>query len=209
MFVIFVYFFSFQEKARLSKIRFICDVDGFYVDKKFRCRELAVYDRIFKRKICFHFSVGHFNDLSEKDKKTVNYVRRNIHGLKYTNRCRNHQNISMALNSLQDVIEGIGRHCSLRDKEALIAYKGGDFERRLFEKYNIRNIINLEQWGCPKFEKLLLEFGNGHVKDFDCGEHEPLRNGKVAHCPAVETYYFNLWVQSLLDDNHCNDKREC
>ena len=83
-----------------------------------------------------------------------------------------------------------------------MAYKGGTNERDLLKKLNIP-AWNLEEAGCPKFERLLRL-----CTVVSCGQHEdPFRH----HCPRLECYHFVQWLRSRLnlsyDTNYIDTSR--
>ena len=78
------------------------------------------------------------------------------------------------------------------NEQSTIAYKGGHFERDLLNKLDIPS-INLEQFGCPKADKLFdqliwLETCGNHI-----GEHS------YQHCPKVEVEAFGKWLKKEID----------
>ena len=73
-------------------------------------------------------------------------------------------------------------------KNAVLAYKGGQFERNLLEELLIPG-IDLERYGRPKAEVLFDNLGWLET----CGSHI---GGKWAynHCSKVETEVFGSWL---------------
>ena len=63
----------------------------------------------------------------------------------------------------------------------------------MFGKESTRELqipcVNLEDFGCPKVEKLM-----GMDEGFTCGRHKK----PTHHCPKQETYLFYRWMQSQL-----------
>ena len=61
----------------------VIDLEGFFVQKKFQVREMGYYswDEHFDRHAFFQPAA--FKNLSHKDKKTVNFAKKNIHGLTF------------------------------------------------------------------------------------------------------------------------------
>lgn len=169
-------------------------MNGFYAASQFRCRELAIYDRKEGMKISNHFYIGEFHNLSETDKKLATFSHHHVHGLKFTNIPMKNQKVSRPQDNLKELLK-----CIANEKNALIAFKGKNIDKSLFDLYGIKNVIDIEIWGCPTLDVLIKEYGDEQVryKYFDCGEHEPLKNGDIAYCPGVETYYNNIWLDSV------------
>ena len=61
--------------------------------------------------------------------------------------------------------------------------------RSLTRKDVWKRIYSLEDFGCPKVEKLM-----GMDEGFTCGRHKK----PTHHCPKQETYLFYRWMQSQL-----------
>jgi len=62
---------------------FILDLEGFFLNKTFHVRELAYYTWNEEHGPHAFFIPVPYKTLSAKDKRTVNYARRKIHGLTY------------------------------------------------------------------------------------------------------------------------------
>ena len=59
-------------------------MDGFQIGKKFFCKELGVIKVGDSEASSFFFDIGlHWNELNEKDKRTCNFVQKNIHRLPF------------------------------------------------------------------------------------------------------------------------------
>ena len=60
----------------------IVDMDGFYVNGKFYCKELGLIKIGNSEASSFFFDIGlRWNKLSDKDKNTCNHVKKKIHKL--------------------------------------------------------------------------------------------------------------------------------
>lgn len=68
-----------------------------------------------------------------------------------------------------------------------MGFKGGHVEKDLLLSLNIP-YIDLEQWGCPKFDKLPRPLGLG------CGCHA---NAETHHCPQLECEAFWTWTRAM------------
>ena len=73
------------------------------------------------------------------------------------------------------------------EPDALVAYKGGHFEKDLLRRVGIPS-INLESSGCPKAEVLFKDLGWVET----CGHH--LTPNAYHHCPKVEVEAFAMWL---------------
>ena len=61
----------------------ILDLEGFFVDKAFRVRELGHYTwREEFGRYAFYMKTA-WGNLSYRDRKTVSYIKYNVHGLTY------------------------------------------------------------------------------------------------------------------------------
>jgi hypothetical protein len=73
------------------------------------------------------------------------------------------------------------------EPDALVAYKGGHFEKDLLHRVGIPS-INLESSGFPKAELLFKDLGWVET----CGHH--LTPNAYHHCPKVEVGAFAMWL---------------
>ena len=64
----------------------VVDIQGFISEKKFYAKEMAIFDGTRMNHYLFEESIG-YHDLSKSDKKQVQYVTRNVHGLPYSSGC--------------------------------------------------------------------------------------------------------------------------
>ena len=79
--------FSYSSVSKMEVIRddicFILDLEGFFINKTFHVRELGYYTWNEEHgRHAFRIPVPR-QDLAQKDKQTVNFVIRKIHGLSY------------------------------------------------------------------------------------------------------------------------------
>ena len=72
----------------------------------------------------------------------------------------------------------------------MVAYKGGHVEKDLLNKSNIP-CLDLESWGCPKFEQLQQMIVETLAS---CGFH---LNDNIHHCPMTECHAFWVMVSNL------------
>lgn len=100
--------------------------------------------------------MGDFYALKESAKRTVRYLTHNIHGLLYTNKRRRQWNSAQPLSALTVFVESLKNKC---DASEHIAYKGGIVEKNLLLSLGFTRNLNLEHYGCPKFENLTKIYG--------------------------------------------------
>ena len=159
----------------------ILDLDGFFVQKTFFCRELGIIRHGDTYGTSFHFNTTlSYENLNEKDKIKTKFLQHHIHGLSLSDE-----------NGLkQDMVDVIAKkfYNTYRiNNESVLAYKGGSIEKDLLTKLNIPS-INLELFGCPKATNIFPEM----VWLESCGEHNLLKNktNTYEHCPKVEVEAF-------------------
>ena len=122
-----------------------------------------------------------------KDKKTCQYTIRKIHKLPFgVPRGVNAKNLSAREGIVVDAYAGM-KH----DGRALMAYKGGHYERDLLTKLGIP-AVNLENFDCPKAGVLMKQLAWLET----CGRHTV--PDAYAHCPKVEVEAFEHWLQDRL-----------
>ena len=101
----------------------------------------------------FFFSISApYKNLSDKDKRTVNFVRRKMHGLTYQPLKAEHFQKPEVLGELIWDIYSMYKSCS-NGERTVVGYRGGHVERDLLTKLKIP-CLNLKTLGCPKFDKL-------------------------------------------------------
>ena len=127
----------------------VIDLKGFFVQKKFQVHKMGYYswDEHFDRHAFFQPAA--LKNLSHRDKKTVNFAKHNIHELTcqpcYQEKAYEHDEVDIVLLRLYSQFK--------TEKRTVVAYKGGHVEKDLLNKLNI-SCLDLESWGCPKFEQL-------------------------------------------------------
>lgn len=167
-------------------------MDGFMVNGQFLCKELAIAP-IFGpiKKAIFSLNIK-YNELNVKDKKTAAYVFHNVHGIKFQDYgCGEYD---------QDKIGQIIRSFTNEVQTPLIGYKGGIIEKKILEKMGIP-CVNIEIYGCPKFNTLILDSRYNDIPDKSCNLHQKKYNykGEIMHCVVVETAIFRNWyIKNIL-----------
>ena len=165
----------------LQRVCLIVDFEGFFVKKAFLYRELGWRNWSGERGSRRYKLPYRFVQLSDKDKRTANYTTNHVNGLPF-----NARPMEAAVPSDRvpdDVVSLYERHrTTTRD---VIGYKGGNAERDLLHKLGIPS-VNLEDFGCPKFEHLVI---CGFEPCTGCGSHI-----RPSHCAMVECDVFFRWV---------------
>lgn len=167
------------------KVCMILDLEGFFVEKTFRCRELGYYTWQEKYGRYAFYMKTSWRNLSRRDIKTVSYVKYKVHGLTYQPR---REEKAFEYYRVEDILRDLYEEVKYKDR-TVVAYKGGHVERDLLNKLNIP-CLNLEHYGCPKYDVLKDEFHNVLPS---CGFH---LNDKLHHCPIKECETFWLWLQN-------------
>ena len=170
-----------------NHICMILDLEGFFIENTFRVRELGYYTwKEDFRRIAFHMPTR-WSNLSDKDKKTVHYVSKHIHGLSYY--LLNNEK-GYPQEQVSDIVNDLHLSCKTENK-TVVAYKGGHVQRDVLDTINNES-FNLERWGCPKFDAVkdsvveLLPACHFHYPPFQC--INPF------HCPMTECHAFWLWM---------------
>ena len=171
----------------LSQICMVMDMDGFHVLDKFYPREVA-YVSLTENDWTesYRFKLNHLvPHLTEKNWKTVNFCKKYIHGLTF--KSLPGERDLFHVENLETLVKN-AYICSKRKERDLVAYKGGQVEKELLKKLDIPS-INLEDYGCPKYDNL----PEPDVKD--CGFHI----AKKLHCPKKECTAFATWIKKQID----------
>lgn len=186
----------------MSSLRDICivfDFDGFHVSGKFYPREVGFCSLTAPRRNgSYRFRLDSLVPLmTEQDWKTARVCTKYIHGMSFRRRPR--ERGLFELDDLYRLVLDAYRESSVRGGRKIIAaYKGGRVERDLLERLDIP-CVNLEDFGCPKFEKLVHYLP---ARARDCGHHFGLKNpSAVVHCPRLETLAFAEWVNTNVFEN--------
>ena len=168
----------------LSNVCLILDMDGFFINKKFHAREVGYVSLTENRSDSYRFKLNHLAvKLSEKDWKTVHYCRKYIHGL--TLKCLPWEKNLHHVKNLRELLKNT-YYTSKREDRNFVAYKGGRIEKDILDELGIPS-INLEDFGCPKYEEL----PSPSVPD--CGYH--VHMNESIHCPIKECVAFSNWIK--------------
>lgn len=183
-----------KEPTDLDRVCLVIDLEGFPVgpsrgkEKRFLVREMGWCAWPgYASDVGSHsyFILENTHSLTLNDRRTIRYVTTHIHGMTYTPAPEEH---SRAPWQLYDDIRNLYNTHRTSDRQ-LVAYKGGHIERDILQKMGIPS-LDLESWGCPKFDqlpRLITVSGCGHHAD-------PLRH----HCPRTECYHFMQWMRRTM-----------
>ena len=170
----------------------ILDLEGFFINKTFHVRELGYYAWNGEHgRHAFSIPIP-YKTLNDKDKRTVDFVCRKIHGLTYQ---------PCAPEMFQDprvlgpLVKDIHQEYSVRaqcgeGKRTVVGYKGGHVEKDLLLKLNLPS-LNLETLGCPKYDALRSQMV---ALVPSCDFH---KDPFVHHCPVQECHAFWKWYKSV------------
>lgn len=181
------------DASALHDITHVLDIDGFYVNKRFYPKEICLLsvDNDDALRIDVRLPMS-FNDLSHKQRSQVCYVTKFVHGLYWTNDIdtsgfKAGRMLYDSKNVPTIIRAALREHADRRrsflepDPQVLVAYKGGTLERNILVAAGIP-CIDLELYGCPRFETLIQRydlplpnslariFSNPEVR-FECDNH--------------------------------------
>lgn len=177
----------------MERICLVVDFDGFQLrNRPFMPREVGYVPMEDEEPGHYSFDLSASVELrDEKDRKSVWYCRKFLHGLPLYPR-RNE--MCRAPEFLDDLLQQLYEEHKTEDKD-LVAYKGGVCEKVKLEQLGIPS-VNLEDFGCPKFDR---------IKDFypklqgTCWLHDKPKTGDTFHCVVAEVLTFKAWVQDNLN----------
>ena len=167
----------------MEEITLIIDLEGFILSSGFIARELGWCTIQGENDSQHFYSRMRYKDLNYKDRRTVNFVYKHIHGLRFE---ASFKEAALPQRDLEAVIRALYRG-------GLIAYKGGHLEKDLLDKMGLPS-INLEEFGCPKADSLWSQY------EGTCCGHHKTDLFKMVHCPKHETFLFFQWLQHQLKE---------
>ena len=133
----------------------------------------------------YFFDIGvKWQDLSVKDRRTCEYVIKNVHKLPFgVPRGAN----ARSLSSIGNIVTDAYRRMKQNDNSTM-AYKGGHYEKDFLKSLGIPS-VNLEELGCPKAEALIEQMFWLET----CGKH--IVSEAYSHCPKVEVEAYAQWME--------------
>lgn len=169
----------------MDQVTLILDIDGYRLKSgQFIVRELGWCTMKGENDSQHFYSPLRYHDLSYKDRRTVNYIYRHVHGLRFE---ANYREAALPQRDVAGVIRALY-------KGGLIAYKGGHIEKELLDKLGLP-CVNLEDFGCPRADSL---WSKHYPTGTSCGHHKI--DTKFIHCPKQETYLFFQWLKAAQSD---------
>ena len=172
-----------KEEEILNQVCGVIDLDGYLIKKTFTVREMGWCNYKCTETYSYHyFPANPFPKDDVKACQTITYVYNRVHGLAYypKYRCRSPKRWE---NDFLNIYEK-----QPKDRP-FVAYKGGHLEKDFLKRLGIPS-INLELFGCPKFDDMT------RLQTItSCGHHlHPSRH----HCPKVECFHFIKWMLNNL-----------
>ena len=135
-------------------------------------------------------SACRFNDLSEKDKKTVSYTTNVLIGLPFEATA---EESAIKQNEIEQYIQDVYDQVKEGERQ-LVALKGGHREKDVLKKIGIP-YVNIELFGCPKLEKL-TNLGYKLLIP-NCAHHRKRCDVRL-HCSMVECIAFLDWIKDQI-----------
>jgi hypothetical protein len=174
-----------NRKLIASRITHILDCEAYTMKKKVFLREISVY-RVNSEE-CSSFQVFMpFVPFNEKQ-YCIRYQIENIHGLPIVKK-----RLTSDFFTLEESMDFLTKE--FMSNADLVAYKGGDIERRLLNNMGV-GCINLEIFNCPKYVDLLTIYGLVP----ECCQYRTVDNVlDNVHCSRHEVKVFSLFVGYLL-----------
>ena len=167
----------------MDQITLIIELEGFCLSSCFIVRELGWCTIQGENDSQHFYSRLRYKELNYKDRRTVNYVNKHIHGLRFEAAYRE---AALPQRDVEGVIRALYRG-------GLVAYKGGHLEKDLLDKMGLPS-VNLEELGCQKTDSLWSKTDNDGAS---CGCHKK-DLFKMVHCPKQETFLFFQWLKQQL-----------
>lgn len=166
-------------------------------DKAFVVKEMGYIDCISNRVYSRFYKIGNTKKMSGETLRNIKYVTNRIHGLAYRD------NYAHVYEHTQDMVFNdilcLSEIALLNNHH--IAFKGGVIEKYACQQMNITNYIDLESWGCPKFERILNQVEDSQemlkLSVHRCPFHTNSRNYHskcIPHCPRMEVAGFLQWL---------------
>lgn len=174
----------------MTRIRYIIDIDGFPKENNIFFKEVAIYDLEYNIVNLYHILLP-VEFLAQGKNKTINFCMKNIHGMEFRNYTTDISYYELIYN-----MKRMNRY------EGFIwAYKGGTVEKKLLDELHFDS-INLENLGCPKFEKILDSLNSNFLISnglSNCPRHiHFIHKKRICHCSAVEVKIFAVWLKKKL-----------
>ena len=163
----------------------VIDMDGFHVGDRFQCRELGYCSwKGDTGRVAFKPSTP-FKHLTDKEKRYVTYVQRNIHGLRYTPNAVDEEIHNNPYSTLRRLYKEFTTEHRTR-----VAFKGGYVEKDVLMDLHLP-YVDLELLGCPTYDTLRMW---DHAELWpSCPWHI---NPSFHHCAMAECQAFFYWYNN-------------
>lgn len=207
-----------HDYTMLEKITHLIDADGFTLRGDFWVREMTILRLSDNQATRYEFRLPfYYDELTDEEKSAVIFLCKRIHGMRFSSRvpvnigprvrALRKADKDEALKCLQEYITAEEKTCP----HPLFAYKGGYIEMNWLTKLGIPS-VNLEIFGCPKFDVLVrdpyylmiandtnavhrLEDGQAVGLPRMCDLHKHASSRQLpAHCPVGECRVFAVWI---------------
>lgn len=205
---------------QLRNVTHIMDIEGFHVGGRLYYKEICLLETkgINKYKYRLDVRLPKLSaELSKAFGRTIDFLTNSIHGMLWTNEldttgdksARKMYTFYGVKAALSSYFNGYEEY----REPILVAYKGGNAERDLLNSIGVPS-VNLEIYGCPKYNTLLRLFPKLYRMDekeastaslfnrprvtFPCDAHSRRVNGEL-HCPVIECTVFAKWLSLTLD----------
>ena len=114
-----------------------------------------------------------------------------------------HHIMMLCVGALTTTFEIGGCAVSSLSADGIVGYKGGTIERQLLMEIGMYR-YDIGALGCPKTDVVLAAMGDvGRLGDpcHECARYQRYRkDGKLQHCPAIETWVMRDWLIDYISD---------
>lgn len=178
----------------MDRICMIVDFDGFQFSRRpFLVRELGYVSMASDDCGVASFDLSGVPVDGNKDLDTIRYCRKFVHGLPFHPRLYEH---SHPLEYLDDFLLELYDRYRTPSRD-WVAYKGGSCERLKLQELDVPS-VNLEVFGCPKYDVLRQMYADDVCQEVDCNLHDRCYGGRMFHCALAEVKTFKRWVEDRL-----------
>lgn len=170
-------------------IRYVIDIDGFPLKSDIYYKEVGIYDIWKEVMYLYHIKLPLWF-LHQGKSKEIAFCERHVHGMAFRN---------FDGDITQEIlVEHL--HSLDPNKQYLWAYKGGTVEKKLLSMLGFRH-VNIEMFGCPKVEKVMVELEWNNSKLSNCHRHTNFSktSKRSCHCSGVEVVAFGMWLKVNVD----------
>ena len=180
-----------KDVACTDQVCLIIDIEGLHLaDGRFQCRELGYCSWLGDvGRVAFN-PLKRFSRLNPKEEKRWRFVYREIHGLSY----RPHPEKEEVVFNPRTFIKHLFWEFAT-EQRTHIAFKGGNIEKSYLVDLHIP-YLNLEDYGCPKYDFLRTIMPPEEELNEGCGQHAiPNKH----HCAMEECQAFMRWYKDFMN----------